>query len=122
MRNLILIMLVLPIAAFGINRGRVQLAYDGTFNGEVIKSRPIQLMTYNHGSIHAVYTGAGTGGCQMEVSNDKENWVVVSGSFLALGDGNDFINKPNIASEWMRASCSEDGTSPITMKIYLGAK
>lgn len=125
MKAIILIMFLFPTMLFA--RGRTHLVFDGTIAiGGQVTTRPIQMVGYQHASIHHTYTGTGiSGGCQMQVSNDNENWVNVTGAFLPLVDGgtSDFINVQNIASGWMRAFCSNaSGTGAAEIKIWLGGK
>lgn len=137
MKKLILLLLLAPFVANAFSRGKVMDAalYDlatgtelnGVITNTIAVTDPLQIITYQHVSIHAVYSGSGiTGRCTMQVSNDKKNWVDVSLTTIEWTDGGapggDFTNKQNIAAEWMRAKCQNDTINPATFKIYLGGK
>jgi len=113
---------LIPITIFASTRGKTMLAFDNSIAAaSSISSKSMQIETYEDVALHFVYPAGSTGTCNMEVSNDKVNWVEVSGSILALGDGNDIINKANLGSKWIRSSCTAS-VNIANMKIYIGAK
>ena len=106
------------------SRGRATLMFDGPVTiGQIIETKGFTLAGHNHVAIQFLYpAGITSGTCNMEVSNDNKNWVVVTGSSVTLSSGNDIIQKANLGTQYVRSSCVNSGGVISNFKIYIGAK
>lgn len=74
-------------------------------------------------SIHAISTGTISGSVEIEVSNDKSNWVQVASPSITISDAtNDAGQLTDMFFRWARVRYSATSGSTNTLEVHVTTK
>jgi hypothetical protein len=74
-------------------------------------------------AIHAISTGTIAGTVQLQVSNDKENWVTISAADISISNAtNDLVEKSDLFAKWARIFYDATSGTTNTLKVHITTK